>query len=65
MRKKGMSLSISNNKSIKVSSDKIKIECVYGKKVKKSYVISLTYDEWRLTNQKVKECCEYLELKEK
>ena len=65
MRKKGMTVPISNTKSIKVCDENIKLECVYGKTVKKSYVISFTYEEWILVNRKLVDCCQLLGLEDR
>ena len=46
MREKGITVPITDTKSIKVSGENIKFECVNGKTVKKSYVISFSYEEW-------------------
>ena len=62
MREKGITVPITDTKSIKVSCENIKFECVYGKTVKKSYVISFSYEEWILLQHKLGECCQLLGL---
>ena len=61
-RIKGILIHVSMGKNVTVCEDKIKINIEYGKKVRRSYTVFFTMEEWRMLQRKVQQSFEFLNI---